>query len=135
MSTPHLPPVPEGEDLRGLARDMRQLFELAARTLTDDTGPSELARRVIEHLGCEVQAIVQVTERFPSWEHVNMQRGIDAYLAARHSGAEWFGVSGLGHRPREDIRSLLTCPRRADCGPVPPATEPRRSGRRRTPRW
>ena len=105
-----MPPVPEGEDLRGLARDMRQLFELAARTLTDDTGPSELARRVIEHLGCEVQAIVQVTERFPSWEHVNMQRGIDAYLAARHSGAEWFGVSGLGHRPREDIRSLLNMP-------------------------
>lgn len=66
-----------------------------------------------------MQAIVQVTERFPSWEHVNIQRGIDAYLAARHSGAEWFGVSGLGHRPREDIRSLLNMPAPGGLRPGP----------------
>ncbi len=110
MSTSDLPPSPDADDLRGLARDLRRLFELAASTLTDGTGLSELALRVTDHLACELQAIVQVAERFPSWEHVNIQRGMDAYLVAHQSGAEWFGVSGLGHRPREDIRSLLNVP-------------------------
>jgi hypothetical protein len=107
VGTPHLPPSPDAEDLIGLARGMRTLFELAARTLTDDTGPSELARRITGHLGCELPAVVQVAERFPSWEHVNIQRGVDAYLAARRADAEWFGVSGLGHRPHEDMLSLV----------------------------
>jgi hypothetical protein len=61
------------------------LFEIAASTLADDAQPSELARRVTSHLGCELTAIVPVTERFPKWEHVNVQRGVDAYLAARQN--------------------------------------------------
>jgi hypothetical protein len=88
---------------------MRQLFEAAARTLAEDARPSELALRVTEHLGCELTAVVPVTERFPSWEHVNIQRGVDAYLAS-HPGGAWFGASGLGHRPREDMLSLLNMP-------------------------
>ena len=109
MSIPEVPSVPESQDLRGLARGLRQLFEIAARTLTDESGPSALALRVTEHLGCELTAVVPVTERFPSWEHVNIQRGVDAYLAAHRSDA-WFGVSGLGHRPREDMLSLINMP-------------------------
>jgi hypothetical protein len=105
-----LPPSPDAEDLRGLARGMRLLFELAAQTLTDETRPSELALRITGHLGCEQAAVIQVTERFPSWEHVNIQRGVDAYLAAHDSDAEWFGISGLGHRPHEDMLSLINLP-------------------------
>ena len=41
------------------------------------------AQRVGGHLGCELDAIVLVAERFPVWEHVNLQRGVDAYLARR----------------------------------------------------
>jgi hypothetical protein len=104
------------EDLRGLARGLRLLVEIGARTLTEDAGPSELARRVTAHLDCELAAVVQVTERFPSWENVNVQRGVDAYLAARHSDQDWFGAAGLGQRPHEDMLSLMTMP--AHFGPV-----------------
>ena len=97
MSTAN--PPPDTGDLRGLAHGLRQLIEIAASTLAEDAQPSELARRVTSHLGCELTAIVPVTERFPKWEHVNVQRGVDAYLAA-HQGEtardepEWFGAPG-----------------------------------------
>ena len=74
MSIPD-PPSPDVEDLRGLARGLRLLVEIGARTLAEDAGPSELALRVTAHLGCELPAVVPVTQRFPSWENVNVQRG------------------------------------------------------------
>jgi ATPase family associated with various cellular activities (AAA) len=110
------PPLPDLEDLRGLARGLRLLVEIGARTLAEDAGPSELALRVTAHLGCELPGVVQVTERFPSWENVNVQRGVDAYLAARHSDPDWFGAGGMGHRPHEDMLSLINVP--APFGPV-----------------
>ena len=116
MSTPDPPPPPDYEDLRGLARGLRLLVEIGARTLTEDAGPSELALRVTAHLCCELSAVVPVTERFPSWENVNVQRGVDAYLAARHSDPDWFGAAGIGHRPHEDMLSLINMP--AHFGPV-----------------
>jgi ATPase family associated with various cellular activities (AAA) len=115
VSTPE-PPSPDVEDLRGLARGLRLLVEIGARTLAQDAGPSELALRVTAHLGCELPAVVPVTERFPSWQNVNVQRGVDAYLAARHSDPDWFGAAGIGHRPHEDMLSLINMP--AHFGPV-----------------
>lgn len=117
MSTAN-PPPPDIGDLRGLAHNLRQLFEIAATTLADDAGPSELAQRVTGHLGCELTAIVPVTERFPKWEHVNVQRGVDAYLAARQGEMaqdepEWFGAPGAGVHPHENLLSLLSTPARA----------------------
>jgi DNA polymerase III delta prime subunit len=102
--------VPDFDDLRGLARGLRLLVEVGARTLAEDAGPSEVAVRVIAHLGCELSAVVQVTERFPSWENVNIQRGVDAYLAAQHTQPDWFGAAGIGHRPHEDMLSLINMP-------------------------
>jgi len=110
VSTPQAASGPDGDDLTSLARSMRLLFELSARTLTENAGPSELARRVIGHLGCELPAVVPVVKRFPLWEHVNLQRGVDAYLAAQPGDRSWFGASGLGHRPREDMLSLISMP-------------------------
>jgi hypothetical protein len=105
-----VPPAPDDEDLRGLARGMRRLFELAALTLSSEAGPSGLALRVTGHLGCELAEVVLVSEKFPSWEHVNIQRGVDAYLAAYAAGAQWFGPAGGGHHPHEDMLSLLSMP-------------------------
>jgi hypothetical protein len=151
VSTPDATPAPDLADLRGLARGLRQLVEIGARTLAEDAGPSELALRVTAHLGCELPAVVSVTERFPSWESVNIQRGVDAYLAARHSDPDWFGAAGIGHRPHEDMLSLISMP--AHIGPFRimagggarivsagerqgvGAAAPLRWGRRRTPRW
>jgi hypothetical protein len=114
VSTPNLPPAPDTEDLRALARGVSQLFEIGARTLAEDAGPSELALRVTGHLGCELTAVISVAERFPTWEHANIQRGLDAYLAARSAGneqgAEWFGMPGAGQRPHENMLSLISSP-------------------------
>ncbi len=110
MSTPDPPPAPDFEDLRGLARGLRLLTEIGVRALIEDAGPSELALRITGHLSCELAEVVSVTERFPSWENVNVQRGADAYLAARHSDAEWFGPAGGGVRPHEDMLSLISTP-------------------------
>src|SRR6266700_3199317 len=111
--SPPVPPAPDGEDLRGLARGMRHLLELAAQTLSAEAGPSGLALRVTGHLGCELTEVVLVSARFPIWEQVNVQRGADAYLAAHAAGAQWFGPAGGGHRPHEDVLSLLSMPSHA----------------------
>ena len=69
---------PDMSDLRGMARSLRELFEIGARAMAEEAGPSEFAQRVGAHLGCELDATVLVAERFPVWEHVNLQRGADA---------------------------------------------------------
>jgi hypothetical protein len=114
VNTPNLPP--DTGDLRALASSLRLLFEIGVRTLTEDAGPSELARRVTGHLGCELTAVLPVAERFPIWEHVNVQRGVDAYLAAQRSDAEWFGAPGAGQRPHENMLSLISMP--SHFGPI-----------------
>src|SRR5690348_1692595 len=117
VSTANPPPPPDIGDLRGLARGLRELFEIAATTLGEDAQPSELARRVTSYLGCELTAIVPVTERFPKWEHVNVQRGVNAYLTAHQhemaqSEPEWFGAPGAVVPPHENLLSLLSTPGR-----------------------
>ena len=100
------------EDLRGLARGLRMLVEIAAQTLSEDVGPSELAQRVTGHLGCDLTAVVPVTERFPVWENVNLQAGVDAYLAAHPVAGpgepEWFGVPGGQHRAHENLLAVIS---------------------------
>ena len=102
-----MPTSPAPEDLRGLARGLHQVVDLAQRTLSDEAGPSAAGRRVMAHLDCELADVIPVTERFPLWDHVNVQRGVDAYLAAHGSGEGWFGLSGAFHRPHENMLSLL----------------------------
>src|ERR1700733_3848966 len=120
------PPLPaDPEDLRGLARGLRLLVEMGARALAEDAGSSPLALRVTGHLGCAPNAAGQGSGRLAAWEHVNIQRGVDAYLAARHEEPQWFGPSGAGHRPHEDLLSLIGSP-----SPFGPARLLARSGMR-----
>ena len=63
VSTPDLPPPPDNEDLRGLARGLRLLFEIGAQTLAEDAGPSELALKVTGHLRCELNDVLSLAER------------------------------------------------------------------------
>jgi hypothetical protein len=108
VSTPDLPP--DTEDLRKLARSLRLLFEFGTQALLEDSEPSEFAVRVSGHLGCELTAIVLVAERFPKWEHANIQRGVDAYLRTQRDDPEWFGLPGSGRHPHEDILALISSP-------------------------
>ncbi|MFC5818988.1 AAA family ATPase [Nonomuraea harbinensis] len=93
------------DDARSLARSLRELIQDAHHTLALDT-PPELVTRVTGHLGCELRHVVNVVAAFPGWEHVNLQRGVDAYLAAHTPGAEWFGIAGQG-REHDDIVNML----------------------------
>ena len=72
--------------------------------------------------------MVPVTERFAIWEHVNIQRGVDAYLAAHGRGEAWIGLSGTAvHRPHEDLLSLIAHPmpfRGVQVGSAAYGTEP-----------
>jgi DNA polymerase III delta prime subunit len=97
----------DAEDVRAFARNMRRLMELSVRTLSEDGTQSELARAVAAHLGCELSEVVPVSERFAIWENVNVQRGVDAYLAAHPSDGDWLGLPGA-HRPHEDLLDLIT---------------------------
>jgi len=99
---------PDAEDLRGLARGLRELFETASRTLADDAAPNELVRRVTSHLGCELSEVVPVTERFEIWDHVNVQQGVNAYLAAHGRDGTWFGARGGGNQLDEGLLTLVT---------------------------
>ena len=96
---------PEADDLRGLARGVRRVVEMTARTLADE--PNELVLRVTGHLGCDISEVVPVAERFPIWDHVNVQRGVDAYLAAHGSTGTWFGASGAAHGEHHALTSAL----------------------------
>jgi hypothetical protein len=86
---------------------LHKVFEAAAQGLAGEEGPNELVKRVTGHLGCQLSEIVPVTERFPVWEHVNIQRGVDAYLAAHGSAGSWFGLASPGHRPNESLHGLI----------------------------
>jgi hypothetical protein len=110
VSTPDLPIVPARDDLRGLAHGLRQVVDLAGRTLDDEAAPSPAGQRVIAHLGCDLADVIPVTQRFPLWEHVNVQRGVDAYLAAHGGGEGWIGLPGAFHRPHENMLSLISAP-------------------------
>ena len=99
---------PEADDLRGLARGVHELFELASKLLAAEAPANELTQRVTGHLGCDLTEVVPVTERFPIWDHVNVQQGVNAYLAAHGSNGTWFGARGGGHYPDEGLLSLVT---------------------------
>nr|WP_113700138.1 AAA family ATPase [Nonomuraea lactucae] len=93
-------------DARGLALALRELLEDAHQTVNEAKETPELVARVTGHLGCELKNIINVVASFPAWEHVNLQRGVDAYLEAQSPGAQWFGIAGHG-REHEDIVNML----------------------------
>jgi hypothetical protein len=93
-------------DARVLARALSDLLKDARHRLDEAAEPPELVARVTGHLGCELKHIVNVVEGFPNWEHANLQRGVDAYLAAHSPAAEWFGIAGPG-REHNDVVNML----------------------------
>jgi hypothetical protein len=100
----------DGRDYRDLARGLVGLLEVARRTLTDEEVPSELVTRVTRHLGCELPDVVAVHERFQIWDHVNVHRGVEAYLVRYGSTGTWFGMSAGMMRPHQDLLSRLATP-------------------------
>ena len=61
-----------------------------------------------------------MTERWPTWEHANLQRGVDAYLAEHSPGADWFGIGGAPkmHTDLMDMLTMVSGPQMFSLGPV-----------------
>ena len=98
------------EDAKALASSLRRLMQLTANLVEQDGEAAPLIARLRDHLGCELAQVLSVATRFEAWEHVNLQRGVDAYLAEHTPDAEWFGVGGQ-HRGHEDIMGMLLAAR------------------------
>ncbi|WP_433335738.1 AAA family ATPase [Spirillospora sp. CA-294931] len=98
---------PALSDARGLAVAMERMLRLAGNRIADHNAESPLVARLTDHIGAPLHELVQVDHEYRPWEHASLQRGIDAYLAARSPGAEWFGISGR-HRGHENISDMLS---------------------------
>ncbi|RKT54947.1 ATP-binding protein [Saccharothrix australiensis] len=99
------------DEVRALAASLRRLFQLTTAVVDEDGRTAPLITKVSDHLGLDLGDVLSVATKFPAWEHVNVQRGVDAYLAEHTPGAAWFGVSG-SHRGHEDLLSMLVAARR-----------------------
>jgi hypothetical protein len=103
-------PEIDPDDARSLARSVRKLMEAAARMMAED-GDSRLVRLITDHVGCPISEIPNVVQRWPGWEHANLQRGVDAYLAEHSPDAVWYGVAGSSSRGHHDLVDMLNMAR------------------------
>ncbi|MGH3766086.1 MAG: AAA family ATPase [Pseudonocardiaceae bacterium] len=94
------------DDATTLARSLSDLLRAAQQGLPA-SGASELTAHIVDHIGCPLGDAPNVTTNFAGWELVNLQRGVDAYLAARSPLAQWFGIAGSG-RHHQDLVDMLT---------------------------
>ncbi|CCH31644.1 AAA family ATPase [Actinosynnema sp. NPDC047251] len=99
-----------GDDARALAASLRRLFQATASVVDQDGAAEPLVAKVTAHLGDDLRDVLSVATKFEPWEHVNVQRGVDAYLAEHTPEPDWFGVTG-SHRGHEDLLSLLVTAR------------------------
>ena len=89
------PPRPELADVGRLVRRGVRAVVGAARADERIT----LSRILAEHLGDGAPALEVVQESWPGYEHVNVQAGLDAWLADPRRSGELVGVVGYQHRP------------------------------------
>ncbi|GAA4039569.1 AAA family ATPase [Nonomuraea soli] len=101
----------ETDEARSLALALKRVLERAHIVIDESEPPSEIVTRIIGHVGCGLKHLVVVTQTFPVWEHVNLQRGVDAYLG---DGAQWFGLAGQGRQHQDTIDMLTIAERRLD---------------------
>lgn len=85
---------PELADLRRYGRRLVRRFVAAARA---DEVPS-LASALTEHLGAGCGGLPIVSERWAPYEHVNVQLGLEGWLAGAGRRHRLLGVTGFQHR-------------------------------------
>ena len=95
----------EVADAWRLASALTALVE-AARDRIGGSGGSALVEKITGHVGGGLSELLTVSMAIGNWELVNLQHGVDAYLAEHSPDAEWFGVSGSG-RVHQDIVDML----------------------------
>jgi cell division protease FtsH len=109
------PDHPEFADVGRLAR---RLLNRAVQTARTENQP--LRRLILDHLGPEAAILPTVSATWPSYEHVNAQIGLEAWLGAgRDRRHEVFGITGIGmmrHMEIVGIGDLLQPPNHGPFG-------------------
>ena len=86
---------PEHPELADVGRLARRLLNRAVQTARTEDQP--LRRLLLDHLGPEAAALPTVSATWPSYEHVNVQVGLEAWLEAGGERThEVFGITGIG---------------------------------------
>jgi len=86
------PDHPELADVGHLAR---RLVDRAVQTARTEDQP--LRRLLLDFLGADAATLPTVSATWPSYEHVNVQVGLEAWLAQdRDRTHEVFGITGIG---------------------------------------
>ncbi|NYJ06848.1 AAA family ATPase [Petropleomorpha daqingensis] len=94
--------APPPEELRPELADVGRLLRRGVRAVVGAARADErvtLSRILAEHLGDGAAGLEVVQERAPSYEHVNLQAGLDAWLDDPGRTFELVGIVGYQHRP------------------------------------
>src|SRR3954471_10213390 len=103
--TPGVVPGPGpdgGEQLRPELADVGRLVRRGVRAVVGAARADErgtLSRILAEFLGDGAPSLEVVQESWPGYEHVNVQAGLDAWLAEPGRTSELVGIVGYQHRP------------------------------------
>jgi AAA+ superfamily predicted ATPase len=92
----------ELSDVRKLVRRTQRRIVGAAREADRVT----FAKLILEHLGTDRSSIDVVEETWPTYDHVNVQVGLDAWLAAPDREHTLIGVANFRHR-EFDLAELM----------------------------
>ena len=88
------------DPLRPELADVGRLVRRGVRALVGAARAEErpqLSRLITRHLGGTAEGLDVVEESWPGYEHVNVQAGLDAWLAAPGRAHELVGVAGFQH--------------------------------------
>jgi ATPase family associated with various cellular activities (AAA) len=86
-----------------VGRLARRLIDRAVETARTEHHP--LRRVLLDHLGPDAAYLPTVSATWPSYEHVNVQVGVDAWLADDPAGRghEVYGITGIGFMRQMEI--------------------------------
>ena len=87
----------ERPELADVARLGRRAMRGVLRAARSDLGPT-LRGALLDHLGVLATDVAVVAESWPAYDHVNVQAGLEAWLAGPGRDHEVVGVTGFQHR-------------------------------------
>jgi hypothetical protein len=95
-------PLPGDEpEFADVGRLARKLVQRAVRTARAEDQP--LRRMLLDHLGPDAATLPAVSDTSPLYEQVNLQIGVDAWLAGPGREHEAVGITGVGQMRFNDV--------------------------------